>query len=68
MIFALVNKGLFSGFSVGSRHDGVFDISHLFFADDTSIFCGANPDHLCNLWCLFLCFEAVSSWRINLAK
>jgi hypothetical protein len=42
--------------------------SHLLFADDTSMFCVANLDHLCNLHCLFLCFEMVLSLRINMAK
>jgi hypothetical protein len=32
------------------------------------MFCGANLDHLRNLRCLFLCFEAVLGLRINLAK
>jgi hypothetical protein len=39
-----------------------------FFADDTLIFCEANPDHLRNLCSLFLCFEVVSGLRINLPK
>jgi hypothetical protein len=38
------------------------------FADDTLIFSGAKPYHFCNLRCLFLCFEAVSDLRVNLAK
>jgi hypothetical protein len=32
------------------------------------IFSRENLDHLRNLWCLFLCLEAVSGLRINLAK
>lgn len=32
------------------------------------IFCGVNPDHLHYLNALFLCFEAVSGLKINLAK
>jgi hypothetical protein len=31
-------------------------------------FCGAKPDHLRHLRCLFLCFEAISGLKINLAK
>jgi len=68
MIFAIVNVGLLSGFSVGSRNVGAFNISHLLFANGTLIFCGENPNHLRNLCCLFLCFETVSDLRINLAK
>ena len=62
MISTLANEGLFSGFSVCSRHDDVFNISHLLFVDDTLILL-ANLDHLRNLCCLFLCFEAVSSFE-----
>ena len=47
---------------------GGFDFTHLLFANDTLIFCGANPNHLRHLCCLFLCFEAASSLKINLAK
>lgn len=38
------------------------------FADDTLLFCGANPDHLHYLHLLFLSFETVSGLKINLAK
>ena len=38
------------------------------FADTTLLFCGADPNHLCNLRSLFLCFEVVSSLKTNLAK
>jgi hypothetical protein len=44
------------------------DIFHLLFANDTLIFYGANPNHLCNLQCLFLLFEAESGLKTNLAK
>jgi hypothetical protein len=66
--YGIVNRGLLSGFSVGSGDVGAFKIFHFLFADDTMIFCEANPDHLRNLHCLFLCFEAVSTLRINLTK
>jgi hypothetical protein len=44
------------------------NISQLLFADDTLIFSGADPNHLRNLQSLFLCFEAVSGLKMNLAK
>jgi hypothetical protein len=50
MISAAVSGGLLFGFSVRTR----FEISYLLFADDTLIFSGASPDHLCHLWCSFL--------------
>jgi hypothetical protein len=40
----------------------------LLFANDALLFCGADPNHLCNLWRLFFCFEAVSGLKMNLAK
>jgi hypothetical protein len=42
--------------------------SHLLFVDETLIFCGANPSQLHYLCALFLCSEAVSVFKIYLAK
>jgi len=68
MLYVVENGGLLSSFSMGSRNIGALSISHLLFANDTLIFCGANPNHLYYLCALFLCFEAVSSLKINMAK
>jgi hypothetical protein len=38
------------------------------FADDTLIFCEADPDYLHLLQYLFLCFEVILGLKINLAK
>jgi hypothetical protein len=67
MLTVTVDKGL-SSFSVGSRNSVAVHISHLLFADDTLVFCGANNDHLRYLRVLFLAFEAVSCLKVNLSK
>jgi hypothetical protein len=51
-----VQRGFLSGFFVGSRSTGVINVSHLLFADDTLVFCGASPDHLLYLQMLLLSF------------
>jgi len=63
-----VQRDFLSGFSIGSGSNGVINISHLLFADDTLVFCRANPDHLHYLRMLFVSFEAVSGLKINLDK
>jgi hypothetical protein len=66
MISATVSGGLLVGFSVGNVGGLVY--SHLLFVDDTLILCGAHPTHLRHLRCLFLCFEAASSLKVNVVK
>jgi hypothetical protein len=63
-----VQRGFLSGFSVGSRSNGVINVSHLLFANDTLVFYGASPEHLFYLRMLLLSFEAVSGLKINLDK
>jgi hypothetical protein len=68
MLTATVGGGLLSSFPVETRHSNVVNISHMLFANDTLVFCGADPNHLHYLRALFLCFEVVSGSKVNLAK
>jgi hypothetical protein len=68
MLNATMNQGLLTGFSVGSKDNEELVVNHLLFVDDTLIFCGAQVEHVQNLRCIFLCFEAASRLRINLGK
>jgi len=61
-------QGLLSGFLVGIRDNEALVVNHLLFANNTLICCGAQAEHVRNLRCTFLCFEAVSGLRINLGK
>uniref|UniRef100_A0A2N9FU80 Reverse transcriptase domain-containing protein n=1 Tax=Fagus sylvatica TaxID=28930 RepID=A0A2N9FU80_FAGSY len=60
--------GMLSGFSVGSIDSDPLEVSHLLFADDTLIFCEADPDHLFHLHSVLIWFEATSGLRVNLGK
>ena len=59
--------GQFSGFSVGSTAGSSVMVSHLLFADDTLIFCDAEPSQITNLRAILARFE-VSRLHINLGK
>uniref|UniRef100_A0A2N9GXK7 Reverse transcriptase domain-containing protein n=1 Tax=Fagus sylvatica TaxID=28930 RepID=A0A2N9GXK7_FAGSY len=50
-----VREGLFSGFSVGTMAANPLMVSHLLFADDTLIFCGADSEQISNLRYEILC-------------
>ena len=43
-------------------------ITHLLFADDTLVFCGASKDQMMYLKWILLLFEALSGLQINLEK
>ena len=44
------------------------EISHLQYADDTLIFCGADEYQVRNVKATILCFEAVSGLKVNFFK
>jgi hypothetical protein len=68
MIKAMIDYNLISRFTVGARGSEQVLVSHLLFADDTLIFCGASLDQVQALGDLLVCFELVSGLKVNLAK
>jgi hypothetical protein len=68
MLGAFTSRGLILGFSVGSSEQDRVIVSHLLFADDTLVFCGANACQIRHIGALLVCFEAVSGLKVNLSK
>ena len=68
MLDVAIAAGQFSGFSVGSTSSTSMIVSYLLFADDTLIFCDADPNQLTTLREILTRFEKVSGLRINLGK
>lgn len=58
---------LMRGVTVGNR-EHTMDVSHIFFVDDTLIFCQQDLRNLLHLRCVLLCFQAVMGLKINLNK
>lgn len=70
MIVNLVEGGwwLLHGFSKNNGDNGSIDISHLLFADNALIFCGAHLGQIQSLRALLFCFETISGLSGNLSK
>ena len=68
MMDITVKGGVLAGFAVDNSGRNELCISHLFFADDTLILCGADPDQLWHLRGIFFWFQAISGLKINLSK
>ena len=57
-----------SGCTIRGGSRPTLNISHLFFVDDTIVFCEASKEHLTHSSWILLWFEVASGLRINLAK
>jgi hypothetical protein len=68
MLNAFISRGLISGFTVGSSELNRVNVSHLLFADDTLVFCGANESQIRHVGALLVCFEAVAGLKVNMSK
>ncbi|RVW93878.1 Transposon TX1 uncharacterized 149 kDa protein [Vitis vinifera] len=68
LIRRAVEGGYLTGCNIRGGSRTSLNISHLFFADDTIVFCEANKDQVSHLSWILIWFEAASGLRINLAK
>ena len=68
MLRKVEEEGLIRGFRVGSNAVDGLCISHLHYADDTILFCDADPDQLLYVRMVLTCFEAVTRLQVNMAK
>jgi hypothetical protein len=53
---------------VGSSEQNRVVVSHLLFANDTLVFCGANASQIRHIGALLVCFGVVSGLKVNLSK
>ena len=67
MVKGMEGVGLLSGFRADGRRGGEECISHL-FANDTILSCDADVEQIIHVQLLLICFQAVSSLKVNVAK
>jgi hypothetical protein len=68
MLCRTEEAGLIRGFQAGKSPATGISVSHLFFADDTIVFCDAEPEQLLHLRMVLTCFEAVTGLGVNMTK
>lgn len=64
----VIEANLVEGFVVGYGRYGIGKVSHLLFANDGLLFCGIDEDQMYNLRGILLCFEEVSSLKVNIGN
>ena len=68
LIDRAMEGNFFTGCNVGGRGEDGLVLTHLLYANDTLIFCGADRIQLVYLQWLLMWFEAIPRLRINLSK
>ena len=68
LIFTAGEEGFLNDFHITNPYSKGLMLSHLFFADDTLVFCKPDESNLGYLRCILLLFEAMSGLRVNLSK
>ncbi|WMV40276.1 hypothetical protein MTR67_033661 [Solanum verrucosum] len=58
----------YKGFTLGKDPSTSVIVSHLLYADDTLIFCGADSQQVYNLNTTLMVFESISGLHINMIK
>ena len=61
-------SGLLHGFHVGLANSIGVRISHMFFADDTIMFCDASREYLLSIRLALSCFQAFTGLKVNVRK
>ena len=62
------NGGFLCGFQAGSHSQRGLHISHLFFFDDTILFCDASRDQLLYIRMVLIFFEAITGLKVYVGK
>ena len=68
MVKRMEGASLLSGFRADGRKGRGDCVSHLLFADDTILFCDAEVEQVLHIRLLLLCFQAMTSLKVNVAK
>jgi hypothetical protein len=68
MLKNAVGGDLLKGFQVGRSEESAVCVSHLLYADDTIMFCDADPEQLLYMRMVLTCFEAVTGLKVNMNK